>query len=220
MVQKESDGRGQGQTEGYDGDGRPCGETCFSVSITGECDGEDESGEEKRVRLDAYRDAGAEGGEREGPLRSRADSLERGRGDEEQQGGFHQVALAGLAHAVASVEEPEEGGRGDAGEPVVRESDDEHGERRGEHKESVEDAPSDGAAAEGVDDGPVDHERARQIHVRDLAEGRETAVHEEADVVLKGAVIDKRPVAGEDETSDDEGDEPERERHLGAVDPA
>ena len=145
--------------------------------------------------------------------------MKRGGEQKQEKRGFHEVALASLAHAVAGVQEPEEGGGEDGGEPVTWPDDEEHGGGGDEQEKGVKDAPGNGAVAEGVDDGPINHERAREIHVGDLPIGREPVICEEADVVLEGAIIYKGPMAREHKAGSDQGDEPCGECQLRPTQP-
>lgn len=184
-----------------------------------ESEGKDNSRDKERVGLDGGGYAGAETEGGKGPLPTGADGMEGGRDDNEEEGGLHQVALASLADAIAGVEKPEEGGADTAGEGIVRPGGGEHGGASGEQEKGIEGSPGDRAGAKGVDDGPIHHERAGEVHIGDLAIRSKAGVRQEGDVVLEGAVVDEGPMAGEDEANDDEGKEPDSEGELGMPEP-
>ena len=117
------------------------------------------------------------------------------------------------------MQEPEERRAEDAGEAADGTGDDEHGRAGREQKEGIEDTPGAGAGTEEMDDGPINQEGARKIHVEQLAIGRTASIDQEADVVKESAIVNQGPATGEDEAGGDEAEEPEREGQLRAAVP-
>ena len=88
--------------------------------------------------------------------------------------------LALLPRAIPAVKQEEERGAKDAGQPVIRPRNDDHGPGGDAHEAEVEDAPRHGSATKRVHHAPVHKVDAWHVDLQKVPVGCHSVIHQEA----------------------------------------
>ena len=124
----------------------------------------------------------------------------------------NEVPLACLPGSIPAVEQSKERRAQNSGEPIIGPRDDDHGPGGGTHETDVEDSPRQRTLAKHMHHAPVRKVDARHVDLEQIAVGRHSVIHQEAEVTQLRRIVDLLPVGGakkEDAGTDQEinGDE-------------
>ena len=111
------------------------------------------------------------------------------------------VALCRIPGPVVDMEQGEQDTGKESRQPVIRQSDHDHGESEETKQGEIVDAPCQVTRAEEMHGPPLYDVDAGHVDVRDVAIGGEAVVHQEVDVMKNLRVPDQRPAIRENDKS-------------------